>query len=349
MDPISQGAVGAAFAQSTTPATHVRWIALFGCLAGLAPDLDVFINSATDPLLFLEYHRQFSHALIFIPIGALLVAAPIYYLPNQPLPFATAYLAALAGYATHGLLDACTSYGTQLFWPFSDARISWNNISIIDPLFTLPVLALTVWAAVKRRRALAIAAMAWGVFYLLLGTVQQQRAEQAALRLAETRAHRVERLLVKPAFGNLLMWKSIYEHAGRYYVDALRATTNISHCGGSSIQTLSIARDLPDLEAGSQQALDLQRFTHFSMGFVARLDPADGSTAVSARVIDVRYSNLPHEFQPMWGIMLEADAGEQDHVRWWAQRALTQPQRSTYAQQISGQLCFRGESFNGKA
>ena len=75
MDPISQGAIGAAFAQSATSAEKIRAYAIFGCLAGMAPDLDVFIQSSTDPLLFLEYHRHFTHALIFIPFGAALVAA----------------------------------------------------------------------------------------------------------------------------------------------------------------------------------------------------------------------------------------------------------------------------------
>ena len=42
------------------------------------------------------------------------------------------------GYATHGIIDSLTSYGTQLFWPFSNDRFATNTISIIDPLFTLP-------------------------------------------------------------------------------------------------------------------------------------------------------------------------------------------------------------------
>jgi membrane-bound metal-dependent hydrolase YbcI (DUF457 family) len=60
-----------------------------------------------------------------------------------------AYLgAATAGYATHGLLDASTTYGTLFFWPFTDMRVAWNAISIVDPLFTLVLLlgvALAVW------------------------------------------------------------------------------------------------------------------------------------------------------------------------------------------------------------
>ena len=148
-------------------------MAWLGALAGLAPDLDVLIRSNADPLLFLEYHRQFSHALVFVPFGALLVAWPLYFFARKSLSWRQTYLACLAGYATHGLLDACTSYGTQLFWPFSDARVAWNNSSIVDPLFTLPVLALVIAAATLGKRLLGILAMAWALFYLGFGWVQQ--------------------------------------------------------------------------------------------------------------------------------------------------------------------------------
>ena len=49
-----------------------------GFLSGLAPDLDIFIRSESDPLLFLEFHRQFTHSLIFIPFVAF---------PTPLLPF----------------------------------------------------------------------------------------------------------------------------------------------------------------------------------------------------------------------------------------------------------------------
>ena len=66
MDPLSQGTVGAAFAQSTANKNNIFKIGVIGFLAGLAPDLDILIKSSTDPILFLEYHRQFTHSLFFI-------------------------------------------------------------------------------------------------------------------------------------------------------------------------------------------------------------------------------------------------------------------------------------------
>ena len=68
MDPLSQGTVGAVFAQSTSNKSNIFKVGLIGFLAGLAPDLDVFIGSSTDPILFLEFHRQFTHSLILFPL-----------------------------------------------------------------------------------------------------------------------------------------------------------------------------------------------------------------------------------------------------------------------------------------
>ena len=41
MDPLSQGTVGAAFAQSAANKNNLLKIGVIGFLAGLAPDLDV--------------------------------------------------------------------------------------------------------------------------------------------------------------------------------------------------------------------------------------------------------------------------------------------------------------------
>ena len=70
MDPISQGSLGATLAQTVAGREKIKAATLLGCFGGLAPDLDIFIQSPSDPLLFLEFHRQFTHSLFFIPFGS---------------------------------------------------------------------------------------------------------------------------------------------------------------------------------------------------------------------------------------------------------------------------------------
>lgn len=311
MDPVTQGALGAALAQSRSTKEQIVTATWLGALAGMAPDLDVLIKSSTDPLLFLEYHRQFTHSLVFVPVGALicaLILGPIARRLGSTLAFKTHYFFCLLGYATHALLDACTTYGTLLLWPFSDARFAWNNMSIIDPLYTLPILALLVIAYRKRKPQWAIATMTLVLLYPMLGLWQHQRAVDAGHTLAAQRGHTPNNLDAKPSFANLMVWKLVYEFEGRYYVDAVRVGTKPRFYSGDSIAKLDTQRDLPWLQANTQQAKDLERFRWFSNDYLA-LDPNNPQ-----RVIDMRYSMLPNEIDALWFIELNPNAGADEHV-----------------------------------
>ena len=57
----------------------------------MAADLDVLMQSSNDPILFLEYHRQFTHSLFFIPIGSLIVALFISPFMKRSMNFKTVY------------------------------------------------------------------------------------------------------------------------------------------------------------------------------------------------------------------------------------------------------------------
>ena len=80
MDPVTQGVLGASVGQAASRASDLRAAAVLAALSGMAPDLDVLIRSDVDPLLFLEYHRHFTHSLVFIPFGALLCAGVFHWI-----------------------------------------------------------------------------------------------------------------------------------------------------------------------------------------------------------------------------------------------------------------------------
>ena len=332
MDPISQGTVGAAFAQSSASKNNIIRIGFIGFLAGLAPDLDVLIRSSDDPILFLEYHRQFSHSLFFIPFGSLFVALFLFPFFKGSMSMKTVYVASFVGYATHGLLDACTSYGTQLFWPFSDERVTWNNISIVDPLFTLPIAVLLVIAIITRRKMFSFIAIGWIVFYLSLGFVQYERTLSAAMQLADSRGHNSERLTLKPSFGNLILWKSIYEHDGIYFVDAIRTVYSSTWCSGESIRKFDYQYHLPNLDRSSQQAIDIERFRWFSQDYL-------GYDEKNSLVTDIRYSMLPNQIAPMWGIVIDKNQNMDEHASWWTGRSLDQNQLDLFKAMLSGKKC----------
>lgn len=322
MDPLTQGALGAAAAEAISSRDRVAWAGLLGGLSGMAPDLDVLIRSSNDPLLFLEFHRQFTHAFAFIPVGGLLCAMALFPVVRTRFSFIRTYAFCTLGWATHGLLDACTSYGTQLFWPLSDLRVAWNVVSVVDPLVTLPLVLLAGLAAMRKAPGLARVGLAWVLALLALGTVQRGRAESFGQAVAQARGHHHAEIVAKPSFGNLLLWKTIYAHGGRYYVDAVRLGTEPLAFLGESVAALDAERDLPWLTPGTQQALDLERFRWFSDGFLAR------DAAEPTRVIDVRYSMLPNRIDGLWGIELDPEAASAAHAQFFTEREATPAVRS---------------------
>ena len=332
MDPISQGTVGAAFAQSTANKNNIIKIGIIGFLAGLAPDLDVFIRSSTDPILSLEYHRQFTHSLFFIPFGALIVTLVIFPLVKKTLSLKNVYVASFFGYATHGLLDACTSYGTLLFWPFSNERVTWNNISVVDPIFTIPILIFAATAIITRKMLLSFFAIGWLTFYLLLGFVQYERALLVANDLAYSRGHSPERLTLKPSFGNLILWKSIYQYEENFYVDAIRTALSSTWCLGESIRIFDYQYHLPNLDIDSQQRKDIERFRWFSQDYL-------GFDDKKSLVTDVRYSMIPNQIAPMWGLVIDVQQSKNEHAIWWTSRVLKQSQLDMFKGMLIGKKC----------
>lgn len=325
MDIVTQGLLGATVAQAVAKPGDARPASLVGFCAPLVADADALISSAEDPLLFLENHRHFTHALTFIPAGALLASLLLWPFIRNRLGFKSIYFYALLGYATAGFLDACTSYGTHLLWPFNNDRIAWSIISIFDPVFSLALIVSLVYGIVKYRPAAARVGMVFAAAYLLLGVVQHSRAESLAQAEARERGHVIERLIVKPTIGNLLLWRSIYESEGIYYVDAVRVGLPGSNkvFTGNMVQAFDIARDLPQVAERTMLYHDIRRFDVFSDGFLAWHPEYPDVLG------DVRFAMIPTSLRPLWGIELNPEAPD-EHVTFMTYRTMSASDRKAF-------------------
>jgi inner membrane protein len=311
VDPLSQGALGAVAAQCLAKkSSHLLPALLIGALSGMAPDLDIFIRSSTDHLLALEYHRQFTHSLIFIPVGGAFCGYLLWWLFfRQKLSAKEAIVFGILGWSTHGLLDACTSYGTLLLWPFSDLRVAWNNIGIIDPIPTFLWCAGAWLAAKSKKRMLATLGLILGCLYLAFGLLQRERASRFQDQLIQQRGHTVQRRTVKPTIFQLFLWRSLYESQGKYHVDALRVGLKESRVyPGSTLDKFRMEEFLTANPTPTQTHRDIERFSKFSDNWVAYHPEETGVIG------DVRYSLLPYEISPLWGIRLNPSAPN-EHLR----------------------------------
>ena len=262
MDPLTQGIVATTASQSVSNKEKLLIASILGFLSGLAPDIDIFIRSTDDPLLFLEFHRQFTHSLLFIPLGGLVCSSVFYFIFAKKFNFTfkETYIYSTIGYATHGVIDSFTTYGTQLLWPFTDERFAWNTVSVIDPLFTLPVIFFCLLTLIKRNNKYSFYAITWMLIYQLAGFVQKDRAESIIYEYAKLKGHDINQIEAKPSFANIFVWKVIYSDNTNYYVNAIKLGMSHKIYPGEMIKKLDIKKDFKWLEPSSQQAIDIERF-----------------------------------------------------------------------------------------
>lgn len=284
MDPLTHALAGATLAYAATHRRLGRRALFVGAAAALLPDADVLIRSASDPLLAIEHHRGFTHSLLFAPAGAAAVAL----LFRRNLLWT--WTAAIVAWLSHGLLDASTSYGTQLFWPFSRHRVGLDIISIVDPLFTAVVLAGVIAAYRQKSRGVTIA-IACSLLLLGIGLVQRSRAEAAQQTLARTRGDHWTRGAVFPTIGNTIAWRSLYAtRDGTLRMDRIR----VPWLGATTVTHVAA---VPQVTSTTPNR-DLERFAWFCDGWMA-MDPTDPTV-----IGDARYSMHTDRYVPVWGVRL---------------------------------------------
>jgi len=184
LDTVTQAVLGGAIAEAAFRHKLGGRAVAFGAACGLMPDLDVLMRLAGE-WQSLVYHRGASHSLLILPFVALPVgAAGARWLGGGQHRWTWVHLAFWA-LITHPLLDVFTTYGTQLFAPFSRARFALDGVAIIDPIYTVPLLISMVWAARRsadraKSRRFAQVALAFGLVYLCAGWALSALAQNQA-------------------------------------------------------------------------------------------------------------------------------------------------------------------------
>jgi inner membrane protein len=148
--------------------------ALWTCIAAAEfPDIDVVMGFFGRDIFF-RFHRSFTHSAVLLPIWALLIAWTFWELSGRE-NFRLLWWAAVAGLASHLLLDWLTNYGTELFWPLSTARLTLNWVFIVDVYVWGLLLIGTVAAIWTQREWVARTALGVvGAYFLFCGVSRAQ-------------------------------------------------------------------------------------------------------------------------------------------------------------------------------
>jgi inner membrane protein len=178
---------------------------------------------------------------------------------------------------THPILDWFTIYGTQLFLPFTDEALGLGSLFIIDPLYSLPLMAGVVWAMRGARGGLHAntIGLAWSCVYIGWSVVVQQHVlghAQASLRGAGLST---EQVFVTPAPFNTVLWRVVavdgkHFHEGFYsLMDAGRPVRFNAFERGTELLATHAAHP------------QVQRLLRFTDGFVSLSQDVNGDLWMS--------------------------------------------------------------------
>lgn len=277
MDSITQAVLGATIQGALLGRWQGRKALLYGAMLATLPDLDVVIDYG-DAVADMTYHRGFSHSLFVLSgLALLLTWLARRYRPHPGYSSQRLLLTLWLVLITHPLLDAFTSYGTQLFWPLMPTPTAWSSIFIIDPLYTLPLIVAVLVGLIGglRERYTRVPAIALALSTLYLGSTLAGKymAEQRVERELARQGIQAERLFVTPTPFNSLLWRVIVLD-GEYYYEALTGWLDSTP---PQLQRLPLGTELRPALADAPMH---QRLDWFSGGML-RYDQIDGRLIVT--------------------------------------------------------------------
>jgi inner membrane protein len=214
MDSLTQIVLGAATGEVILGKRLGNKALLLGAIGGTIPDLDVIYRFFDeDPARNLEVHRAYSHSIF----THFVIALPLAWLSKRwdkiNISFGKWYLFWFSCLFTHALLDCCTTYGTQFFLPFTNYLVAFNNISVIDPLYTIPFLLILSGCLLFRRNHPARRKFLWSSIIIsssyMMGTfVLKYNAHQKFRNDLESNKIPYNELNTTPTIFNAVLWSA---------------------------------------------------------------------------------------------------------------------------------------------
>lgn len=225
MDSITQAALGAGIAGAMLGRWHGRKAVVAGALLATLPDLDILIDYG-DPLSQMINHRGFSHSVFVLSIFSVMLTWLIWrWRPRPDYSCRRLFMTIWLILITHVMLDAFTSYGTQIFWPLRPVPASWSSIFIIDPFYTLPLLLTVLIALAVGLRPVVCRALTWvllaGGSYLLASLGAKNWAEHSVARHLQQQGHTVTAIFSAPQPFNIILWRVVARTDDGNYIEAV--------------------------------------------------------------------------------------------------------------------------------
>jgi inner membrane protein len=289
MDSLTQIVLGAAVGEAVLGKKIGNKAQMYGAIAGTIPDLDVLAQLITDPITSTELHRGFSHSVVFALIAGPVLGWIVHKLERK-LDLGWQPWAALFfwGIFTHPILDAFTTWGTQLFWPM-DWRVAFNSIFVIDPLYTIPFLTCTVWTmflgrSTLSRKRINQTGILISTSYLLLTVIIKFASFTKFEDALSNQKIDYEEISTRPSAMNTILWNANVDAQDAYYIG------DYSFFDSQPIRFKKYPKNrsqVPDL-SHPQSKINLQRMIDISQGWYL-LEKKEGTWYF----YDMRFGKMP--------------------------------------------------------
>lgn len=221
MDSATQFLLGASLAGVTLAPAIGRKALLVGGVVATLPDLDVLIP-INNPIDAMTYHRGPTHSILVLTAAAPLIAWATRKLARIPIDnWRRLLLTVWLCLVTHPILDALTTYGTQILWPLNiGPPVALPSVFIIDPFYTSLLLAgVLTMALLRNRRDLGHrinrSLLALGCLYLGLGAAAHFTVKAKAAATPELKGAKI---MVQPTPFNIVFWQVLAVDQDHYYV-----------------------------------------------------------------------------------------------------------------------------------
>jgi inner membrane protein len=218
MDTVTHGIAGSILARGLTDRHAARAALVLGLVAGMLPDVDLFLLHGK--MAYLRGHRGWSHSFLLLPLLALGLAllAKVMNRYSRHLPIRVLFLFGAVGIASHIVFDWITSFGIMFWIPFSRRRYALDWVFILDPYFTGIASVTLLAATIFRPRGRIISAIGGAVLgaYVLLCAVLHSAALRAWQRLDAAPAG--TKVAVLPQFLSPFRWLGLSDRENEIHV-----------------------------------------------------------------------------------------------------------------------------------
>ncbi|MDN5278518.1 MAG: inner membrane protein [Clostridiales bacterium] len=289
MDLVTQGLLGSTVAQAGYSEKIGKKAALYGFILGLMPDFDI-VTGFWGEWASLKYHRGPTHALPLLFIASVPIGWLLKKISRSEQPLKHWVGMSFFCLATHPLIDWCTTYGTPLWWPFTWTRYANDALPIIDPLYSLPLLVVSIigifnFLTPKKRKALALGALLISSLYAFVGYQNSQTLVNKGRKLFIEKGFEPLEVRATPTLFNNRLFRIVGRDKERNFMVAYIKKGN----GGPSTDIRLIKSDKSELAQKAMNHEIGKLFNWFAMDMVCPIaeKKEDGTTIIELN--DMRY------------------------------------------------------------